>query len=284
MTTTSPPRVPSKGARTEDERQRNRRVALPRNLAEATLADREQMLDQIFRVILEFSQQSGVSRERAARIFDQARRGVVKSPYRLSEALHFKVMSQVGDALTAWYTDPQYLDARGSPAPLPLSGATSVERLLRRYVPNVNARATARWLVAEGVVREQQQGLFLPLRRAVTFPQPNAMTLDRIPFLLQGLLSTVSHNTEAKPKGRDTRCEQMLALDRFPVSQVPRLNWEVKRLVPMLLDQLESWADPYVKAATAAPTSQKTARVGIEVFSYVEEHAPRAKRARAKSL
>jgi hypothetical protein len=277
MTKSSPPRAPAKGARIGPERRHSRRLSLPRKLSEATLADREQMLDQMFRVILEFAAHSGVTPQRAARMFAQARRGVAKSPYRLSEALHFKVMAQVGDALTAWYTDPHYLDARGLPAPLPLSGAKSVERLLKRYVPNVRARDTARWLLAEGVLREQRQGLLLPFRRMVSFPQPNAMTLDRIPFLLQGLLSTVSHNTIAKAKGRDTRCERTLALDRFPVSQVARFNWEVKRLVPMLLDQLESWADPHLKATE--PTPRKTARVGIEVFSYVEEHAPRAKRA-----
>jgi hypothetical protein len=68
----------------------------------------------------------------------------------------------------------------------------------------------------------------------------------------------------------------MLTLEHFPISQVPRLTWEVKRLVPMLLDQLETWAAPYLEIPAEA--SPKTARVGIEVFSYVEEHAPRGRR------
>ena len=109
----------------------------------------------------------------------------------------------------------------------------------------------------------------------ISFTQANAMMLDRIPFLLQGLLSTFSHNIEVKAQGGETRCERMLTLDHFPLKDVSRFSWEVKRLVPMLLDQLESWAAPYVQATERKP--QKTARVGVEVFSYVEEHASRAK-------
>ena len=129
--------------------------------------------------------------------------------------------------------------------------------------------------MAEGVLREQTDGCVVPVRRVISFIRPNTMVFDRIPFLLQALLSTYSHNIEAKAKGEETRCERMLTLDQFPLQDVPRFNWEVKRLVPMLLDQLESWAAPRLRAAERK--SQKTTRVGVEVFSYVEEPAPRAK-------
>jgi len=105
------------------------------------------------------------------------------------------------------------------------------------------------------------------------------MMLDRIPFLLQGLLSTFNYNIAAKAKGEDTRCERMLTLERFPISQVPRFSWEVKRLVPMLLDQLETWAAPYLDQKESS--SPKTARVGVEVFSFVEKHASRRRRQKA---
>jgi hypothetical protein len=234
------------------------------------------MLDQIFRVILEFSVSSGVCPSRAAQVFEHARRTVARAPYRLSDALNFKVMLYIAELLKAWYTEPDYLDARGVPAPLSLSGTRSVEELVRRFVPDVNALKTARWLIAEGVVQKRSRGRLVPVRRTISFSQPNAMTIDRIPFLLQGLLSTVIHNTRAKAQGRDTRCERMLALEGFPLSDVPRFDREVKRLVPIFLDQLESWAAPYLQAAEEK--SQKTVRVGIEMFSYVEKHARRKKR------
>jgi hypothetical protein len=270
---TSPPRAEPRRAKAK--RKPRPRAALPREFAETSLADQEQMLGEIFGVILEFSKKSGISPDRAARLFAHARRTAGTRSYRRSDALHMRVMARIGEALKTWYTDPEYLDARGVPASLPLSGARSVETLITRFLPKVNARETARWLMAEGVLREQTSGCVVPVRRVISFIRPNAMVLDRIPFLMQALLSTYSHNIEAKATGEETRCERMLTLDQFPVSQVPRFSWEVKRLVPMLLDSLESWAAPHLRAAERK--SQKTARVGVEVFSYVEEPAPRAK-------
>jgi hypothetical protein len=236
------------------------------------------MLDQMFRVILEFAADSGITAERTTRVFAQARRDVAHSPYRLSDALHFKVMMSIAEVFKAWYTEPEYLDSHGAPVPLPLSGAKSVEHLISHYVPKVNARDTARWLIAEGILRQQGRGRLVPTRRMISFAQANAMMVDRIPFLLQGLLSTFSHNIEANAKGGETRCERMLTLDRFRVRDLPRFDREVKRLVPMLLDQLELWAAPFLEPEGSL--SQRTARVGLEAFSYVEEPAPGPKRGR----
>jgi hypothetical protein len=276
MAIRSTSRAPRKAARTERQRKRPPPKNLPPSLARTGLADWERMLEQMFRVLLEFAHNSGISAERASGVFAHARRSVGRSPYRLRDALDLEVMLCIAEALKAWYTEPQYLDSRGKPAPLPLSGARSVEGLIARYLPMIKARHTARWLVdTEGVLRRLPTRLLVPLSRTVSFTRHNAMTLDRIPFLLQALLSTVSYNAKAKPQGRETRCEQMLALDRFRVSELPRFHREVKKLAPLLLNQLESWAAPYLEPEHST-SRRKTARVGVEVFSYTEARAARA--------
>jgi hypothetical protein len=238
------------------------------------------MIQKMYQVILQFAQDSGVSTAWAVRAFANARRAVDRSPYRLQDALDFKVMLRISEALKAWYTKPEYLDPRGAPTPLPLSGARSVESLIARFVPELAARDTVRWLIREGALRRRSTGHLVPVRRVIRFIRPNAMTLDRIPFLLQGLLSTVSHNTEAKIKGRDTRFEQMLTLDRFRASALRRFNREVQKLAALLLNQLESWAAPYLEPEDSR---RETARVGVDVFTYVEAGARRAKHRRKTS-
>jgi len=245
---------------------------LPRKFSEATLADRDQMLEEMFRVLLEFAERSGVKPNRVARVFARARGKLTRSPYRLAEARHFNVMQRLADLLAAWHTEPEYLSSRGEPAPLPLSGAKSINALMARFVPRLNRQATVEWLIAEGVLRRRGTGLLVPLVRTVSFTRSNLMTLNRVPFLTRALLSTIEHNSKAKPAGRETRCERMLTLDRFRVKDLPRFDREVKRLVPMLLDHLELWAAPYLEPEGVK--SPKTARVGLEVFSYVEEAAP----------
>ncbi len=262
-----------------DERRRKKRLAadLARRLTKANRAHRVQMLENMYRVILEYAKNSDISAQSAARAFAKAQRTVSRSPYRLGDALDFEVMLNISEALKAWYTEPEYLDSLAAPAPLPLSGPKSVENLIARFLPKSKARETAQWLLDERVLRRLSTGHLVPLRRSITFLRPNAMTLDRIPFLLQGLLSTVTHNTEAAARGGDTRCEQMLTLNRFRMTELPHFNRKVKTLAPLLLNQIESWAAPYLESEDSRPR-RKTARVGVEVFTYVEEHGLRAKR------
>jgi hypothetical protein len=235
------------------------------------------MIANLFLVILEFAKSSGVSPERTAGAFSRARHTLGRSPYRLREAIDFAVMMRISEALKAWYTEPEYLGPRGAPAPLQLLGPRSVSSLLTRFLPNVTARETVEWLITERVLKRLSTGLLLPLGRTISFVRPNAMTLDRIPFLLQALLSTVDHNTQAKVIGRETRCERMLAVDRLRLSAVPRFNREVKKLVVAFLNHLESWAAPYLEPEQSR-SRRRTARVGVEVFAYVEPRARRAKR------
>jgi hypothetical protein len=252
-------------------------VPRARKLTSANLADHERMIANLFLVILEFAKGSGVSPESTARGFARAQRALGRSPYRLRAALDFAVMQRISEALKAWYTEPEYLGPRGAPAPLPLLGPKSVSNLLARFLPNVTAGEIVEWLVTEKVLKRLSTGLLVPLARTVSFVRPNAMTLDRIPFLLQALLSTVSYNTWAKATGRDTRCERMLALDRLRLSAVPRFNREVKKLVVAFLNRLESWAAPYLEPEHS-PSRRRTARVGVEIVAYVEPRARRAKR------
>jgi len=254
-----------------------RKVPHERKLTSANLADHERMIANLFLVILEFAKGSGVSTERTARSFARARHALGRSPYRLRAALDFAVMQRISEALKAWYTEPDYLGPRGAPAPLPLSGPKSVSSLLARFLPNATAREIVEWLITERVLRRLSTGLLVPLGRTISFVRPNAMTLDRIPFLLQALLSTVSHNTRAKTTGRDTRCERLLALDRLRLSAVPHFNREVKKLVAAFLNHIESWAAPYLEPELS-PSQRGTARVGVEVFAYVEPRPRRTKR------
>jgi Family of unknown function (DUF6502) len=255
----------------------SRSGASERKLTSANLADHERMIANLFLVILEFAKASGVSPERTGHGFARARRSLGRSPYRLRAALDFAVMQRISEALKAWYTEPDYLDLRGTPAPLPLSGSKSVSSLLTRFLPNLTARDIVEWLITEKVLKRLHTGHLVPLGRTISFVRPNAMTLDRIPFLLQALLSSVSHNTWAKATGRDTRCERLLALDRLHLSAVPHFNREVKKLVAAFLNHLESWAAPYLEPEQSR-SRRRTARVGVEIFAYVEPRTRRGTR------
>ncbi|MDP9017796.1 MAG: hypothetical protein M3N19_05705 [Candidatus Eremiobacteraeota bacterium] len=278
MSTRSTSRARMTPSRTQLKRKNGRR-ALPRTLAQANLAQRERMIEGLCRVILEYADNSGVAPKLAARAFAKARRSVGRSPYRLCDALDFEVMLRMSEAFKAWYAEPKFLDARGAPAPLPLRGRRSFETLTARFLPEFKALDIAHWFIDQGLLQRANTDLLLPRRRSVVFPRPNAMTLDRVPFILKCLLSTVHHNTQAKRKPRDTRCEQLLTLDRFRVADLPRFHREIQKRAPDLLDQVESWAAPYLEPE-GSPSRGKTARVCVELFASSETSGARRKRGR----
>ena len=230
-------------------------------------------------MILEFAANSGLGAPAAARAFANAQVSAGRSQVRLGDPLDFEVMLKISEAFKAWYAEPHYLDARGAPAALTLEGARSFKALMTRFLPDFEAGDIAHWLIGEGLLERSPTNLLVPNRRSVVFSRPNAMTLDRVPYVLQGLLSTVHHNHAVARKARDTRCEQLATIDRFRVADLPRFHREIKKFAPHILNQIETWALPY-QEPEGSRRRVKTTRVCVEFFASSEEHVPKKPRGR----
>src|SRR5271163_2115679 len=76
--------------RTRDPSDRFQR---PQDLLRANLEDRERMLEQIYRVIFEFARDFGLQTPSARRAFQKAEKSVVRSPYRLREAVRYHTLN-----------------------------------------------------------------------------------------------------------------------------------------------------------------------------------------------
>ena len=227
------------------------------------------MLEQIYRVIVEFADDFGINRQSTRRLFLKAEKSVGRSPYRLHQAVHFQTMLRISEILGAWYREPAFLDENGKPRSLPLEGAKSFESLVTRFLPRFKLDDIVEILVAERVLRRDAQGELIPMRRTVIFTRPGAMMLDRVPVIVQGLLSTIRHNANTKDQ-RGTRCERLTILDRLPVEAIPAFNEQVKKLAQSLLNQADNWATQR-QLAPGSRSRKRIARAGVEVFAYVAE-------------
>ena len=155
----------------------------------------------------------------------------------------FQTMLRISEILSAWYQEPAFLYENGEPRSLPLVGAKSFATLVTRFLPRFKPDDIAEVLIAERVLRRGAQGELTPLRRTVSFTKPGAMMLDRVPVVLQCLLSTIRHNVTTQGH-RGTRCERLITLDRLPVAAIPAFNEQVKKLAQSLSNQMENWANP----------------------------------------
>ena len=226
------------------------------------------MLEQIYRVVVEFADDFGINRLATHRCFLKAEKSVTRSPYRLHQAVEFQTMLRISEILSAWYQEPAFLYENGEPRSLPLVGAKSFTTLVSRFLPQFKPDNIAEILVSERVLRRGAQGELTPLRRTVSFTKPGAMMLDRVPVILQCLLSTIRHNVNTQGH-HGTRCERLITLDRLPVAAIPAFNEQVKKLAQSLSNQMENWANPR-QLPERSRSHKRMARVGVEVFAYVE--------------
>jgi len=227
------------------------------------------MLEQIYRVIFEFADDFGVTPQATHRAFRKAEKSAATSPYRLHQAVHFQTLLQISEILGAWYREPAYLDEIGDPRPLPVVGAKSFASLVRRFLPQFRPRDIADILISERLLERDSKGDVVPLRRTAVFANANTMMLDRVPALLRGLSSTLFYNTRPASEQRHTRCERGTTIDRLPVELIPAFNAHVKKLAQSLLNQTDAWADQR-QLPEGARSRRPVARVGVEVFAFVE--------------
>ena len=285
MAPRQPTRRPARPSRASSDpshqRTRGSDRSRPQDLLRADFDDRMRMLEQIFRVIFEFAQDFDLNTQSARRAFQKAARSVAKSPYRLSEAVRYQTLHHIAEILDAWYREPAFLNEHGDPRALPLAGPKSFSTLARRFLPRFNPREIADILVTERLLERDSTGGVVPLRRSARFASKSALMMDRVPALVHALFSTLRHNARSSGRPPNMRCERGTLIDRLPVEQIPEFNEYVRRLTYTLLNQTDGWASQR-QVPQGVKSRRRLARVGVEVFAYVETENPRRRRRKLK--
>ncbi len=237
-----------------------------------TPTQRRRMIEELFSVVLESAQGQGLSAAQSRQAFRHAAQQLQRSPYRPKPSSPFARMRQIGDLLESWYCDADYLSATGTPAALPLSGERSLATLVERHVPTLPVRALVAFLQDQKLLKAESNGTFRPTRRTAAFGTQNPMSLDRIPVLVHALMGTITHNLNPVTRKTGTRCERGASIEGIPRQHLRSFHDHAKRLAQSYLNELAVWARRYQTQLTRA--SDRPARVGLEVFTYVEEEAP----------
>jgi Family of unknown function (DUF6502) len=103
-------------------------------------------------------------------------------------------MSRATQVLSGWYRDPDYIDAKGRPKLLPVTGPDSVESLLRRYAPDIPPTAMLKELKSVGAIRQTASGRVRPVARTFI---PSPLDTDgviRAGEVIGDLARAITHN------------------------------------------------------------------------------------------
>lgn len=168
--------------------------------------------------------------------------------------------------VTAWASDPDFLDDQGEPKVLPMEGTgSSFEELLRRYAGDLPHGALLKELERVEAVTEGDDGLELVRRSFI----PGGFNHDKIRILatqLSDLGGTICHNLQEDIKPR---------MQRYVVNDTPLSSDAVARFQQVatergqeLLEQLDTWLTAAGNTDTVANHEHK--RVGFGVYFFEE--------------
>lgn len=179
-----------------------------------------------------------------------------------------------GHVMTLWFSDPACLDPLGRPRALRLRGSpVSLETLAHRIDPNLDVRFVVRYLEHGGALR-RFGSRYLPKDRWVILRGRERMT----PFLrgLFGLLKTLEHNSQCRGKSAGWP-ERFSSNPCFPVSAVRPFEKRLRVLINSLLLKVDTDMHRHERAARKG---ERTVRMGVGVYRFEEEPAPRQFRVR----
>jgi hypothetical protein len=176
---------------------------------------------------------------------------------------------EMGHVMTLWFSDPEYLDVRGNPRPLPLNGrGLSIESLARRVDPKLDPRTVLPYLKSGGGVR-RRGSRYVPRGQMLIFQGRPQNT--RILRGLFGHIGTLYHNLHSPP-GEPKWFERHCRNHRFPASAVEAFERGVTELFEQLLLRTDT------KMAVRSQQRRKGERLvtlGFGGYKFVEGRSPR---------
>lgn len=173
--------------------------------------------------------------------------------------------------VTAWSTEPEYLDETGQPTDLPLSGPPpSLHSLNRRFGRCVPDRALADWLVthgnAEWISSPEEQRLGKALRWTSPVLQPCAFTEDDLLVLgqmasdfLYSFQQALNPRSDEQPRLRETFYADIA------IEHIDTALRALKEQQQMFNEDCDAILSKFRK-----PESSKTARIGVGSYSFCD--------------
>ena len=169
--------------------------------------------------------------------------------------------------LSAWHQDPEFLDASGQPAPLPMEGAGgSFTALLRRCgAGDVRPSTLLKELLVAQAVRQLPDGRLEPLKRSY-IPQ----SMDEQLVLLWGkrmtdLARTSGHNLTSPPSA-PARFERAAVNDHIKASALPEFHQFLEREGQAFLERVDAWLTEHQARSETPDIARAPIRLGAGLY------------------
>jgi hypothetical protein len=171
--------------------------------------------------------------------------------------------------LSAWFQDPDFLDAHGKPRLLSLTGERGFVGLAKRYAPDIPSTAMLKELRATGAVTTTAGGRLKAAMRYYAPAAPDHEAVLRAGSVLADVGAAIAHNLAAGD--RPTRFEGRASNRHVPRAQRKAFREYIEKRGMEFLEDVDRWLSDH----EAKSSDEKTGRLGIGVYLIQDDDGDR---------
>ncbi len=200
---------------------------------------------------------TGLSRKEVVRLAGDGQLQAIKPSNKPNRALR---------VITAWLTQPEFLDAQGNPKDLPFRGASgSFISLVRKYSGDITGRAVLDELRRVNAVETTGEKTIRLVRQAFIPARDESDKIDIMGTCVSDLLDTIGHNITQNPQ--DAYLQQQLIYHDIPEPVVAEFVALSREKSEHLMLELNRWLSAKKKSAASTET-HTVDRVGLGIYYF----------------
>ena len=238
----------------------------PTAKAKSRRPPREITVDDVIKDLLDLFSYLGLDAGRlAARVVDL-------EPTAIASRKLFPHASAIGELLTAWHQDPEYLDNLGGPSPIHMrTGSRSFRHLASKTVPNMDPRTLLSELEQIGAVTIDTKGNIRVHMRSLPVYEDKNLAIQHTLMSLDSFIRTLRHNLNSAPSNSDQLFHRVAWNGDFDAREIPALKIRMKRHGQNFLESCDNWmARRTMPSTNNSRRPNKRAQVFIGVYLAVE--------------
>jgi hypothetical protein len=179
--------------------------------------------------------------------------------------------------VSGWCRDGDFLDSKGQPALLELSGrARTFQDLVKRYSGDIPYRAVLDELVSQGVVHRQENNRVKLMERAYLPKADEAMKLHILGTDTGYLIDTIGHNL--RPGDSEPRFQRKVLYDNLPDEVLPTLRGRSSKMGQALLEKLDQVFSRHDRDVNPDSGGSGRNAAGIGIYYFEKPHVERSEK------
>jgi hypothetical protein len=227
---------------------------------------REVTVDDVIKDLLDLFGHLGLDAGRlAARV-------VNLDPATIASGRLYPHASAIGELLTAWHQDPEYLDDLGSPSPIRMRAAhRSFRHLADKTVPNVDAKSLLLELEQIGAVTIDENRYIHVHMRSLPVYEDRHLAIQHTLISLDSFIRTLRHNLNSTACNSDQLFHRVAWSGDLDAREIPALKIRVKRHGQNFLESCDNWMTRRTKSSRQnSGKKRKRAQAFIGVYLAVD--------------